>query len=112
LHELAHEVCDGRWMATGGGGYEFVDVVPRAWTHLIGIASHRPVDPQTPIPQGWREHVVERFGRQPPGRMTDGRQPDYLSWSTGHDPQDPVDRAVMATRRAVFPIHGLDPWFD
>jgi acetoin utilization protein AcuC len=112
LHELAHEFCDGRWVATGGGGYEFVDVVPRAWAHLIGIASHRPVDPQTPVPQGWREHVVERFGRQPPGRMTDGRQPDYVSWSTGHDPQDPVDRAVMATRRAVFPIHGLDPWSD
>jgi acetoin utilization protein AcuC len=112
LHELSHELCDGRWVATGGGGYEFVDVVPRAWTHLLGIASHRPVDPLTAVPPGWREHVVERFGRQPPGRMTDGRTPEYQPWASGHDPQDPVDRAVMATRKAVFPIHGLDPWFD
>ena len=29
LHDLAHEVCDGRWVALGGGGYELVEVVPR-----------------------------------------------------------------------------------
>src|SRR5699024_10932996 len=28
LHDLAHEVTDGRWIALGGGGYELVDVVP------------------------------------------------------------------------------------
>ena len=112
LHELAHQVCDGRWVATGGGGYEYVDVVPRAWAHLLGIAAHQPVDPDTPVPAGWHDHVVQRFGRVPPGRMTDGCNADYAAWSTGHDPQDPVDRAVMATRRAIFPIHGLDPWFD
>ena len=32
LHDLAHEVCDGRWVVTGGGGYALVEVVPRAWT--------------------------------------------------------------------------------
>lgn len=31
MHELAHEHCSGRWLATGGGGYEPVRVVPRAW---------------------------------------------------------------------------------
>src|SRR3712207_9072769 len=36
LHDLAHEVCDGRWLATGGGGYAVVDVVPQ-----IGRASCR-----------------------------------------------------------------------
>ena len=37
LHDLAHEVCEGRWVATGGGGYAVVDVVPRSWTHLLAI---------------------------------------------------------------------------
>ncbi len=55
---------------------------------------------------------MERFGRQPPSRMTDGRETWYRSWAAGHDPEDAVDRAVMATRKAVFPLHGLDPWFD
>lgn len=30
-HELAHEYCDGRWIAVGGGGYDIWRVVPRAW---------------------------------------------------------------------------------
>ena len=112
LHELAHELCEGRWVATGGGGYEYVDVVPRAWTHLAAIASHRPIEPGAAVPETWRRYVLERFGRQAPGRMTDGRDPKYRPWSDGHDPADPVDRAVMATRRAIFPLFGLDPWFD
>lgn len=112
LHELAHEVCGGRWIAVGGGGYELVDVVPRAWSHLVSIAAHHPVDASTPVPAAWRDYVMERLGRQAPQRMTDGREPWYRSWATGHDPEDAVDRAVMATRKAVFPLHGLDPWFD
>jgi acetoin utilization protein AcuC len=110
VHELAHRVCGGRWVATGGGGYEIVQVVPRAWTHLVGIAAHAPVDPATTTPGPWQEYVHARMGRPAPVHMTDGRSADYRSWATGYDPDDPVDRAVMATRRAVFPAHGLDPW--
>jgi acetoin utilization protein AcuC len=32
FHELAHELCEGRWVALGGGGYAVREVVPRAWT--------------------------------------------------------------------------------
>ncbi len=112
LHDLAHEFARGRWVAVGGGGYEVVDVVPRAWAHLVAIAAHRPLDPASAVPEGWRLYVQERVGRPGPGRMTDGRDGSYTPWSRGHDPADAVDRAVMATRRAVFPLHGLDPWFD
>jgi acetoin utilization protein AcuC len=34
VHQLAHELCDGRWIAVGGGGYDMWRVVPRAWTWL------------------------------------------------------------------------------
>ena len=47
LHDLAHEVCDGRWVVTGGGGYAVVDVVPRSWTHLLAIVGGAPLDPAT-----------------------------------------------------------------
>lgn len=112
LHDLAHEVCEGRWVAVGGGGYELVEVVPRAWVHLIGIAAHHRVDPQAEVPAGWRDYVLERYGRVAPSRMTDGQEVWWRSWATGHDPDDAVDRAVMATRKAVFPLHGLHAWFD
>jgi len=112
LHDLAHEVCAGRWLATGGGGYEVVDVVPRSWAHLVAVAAHRPVSTSAPVPQAWLDHVQETFGRTGPALMGDGRETWWRSWEVGYDPEDPVDRAVMATRKAVFPLHGLDPWFD
>jgi acetoin utilization protein AcuC len=71
LHDLGHEVCDGRWLAVGGGGYELVQVVPRTWTHLLAIASGEPVDPEVETPQEWRDFVKRRTGETAPTRMTD-----------------------------------------
>ncbi|MGI5268499.1 acetoin utilization protein AcuC [Nonomuraea sp. CA-218870] len=109
LHRLAHETAGGRWIATGGGGYELVQVVPRIWTHLIAEVSGHPVDPATPTSEAWRRLVRERTGELPPLTMTDGRSAEFQDLSGGYDPADPIDRAIMATRNAVFPLHGLDP---
>jgi acetoin utilization protein AcuC len=108
LHELAHEVADGKWVATGGGGYAIIDVVPRAWTHLLAIVAGDPIDPLTPVPEGWREEVQIRFGRVAPMRMTDGQDAKYVDWSTGYNPNTWLDRAIKATRDASFPLLGLD----
>lgn len=116
VHDLAHEVAGGRWVALGGGGYEILDVVPRTWTHLMAIAAHCPISPDTAIPQAWRDEAVLLCGRPGPPRMGDGASEKgrvwWRSWATGADPSDPVDRCVQATREAVFPDHGLDIWFD
>lgn len=116
LHELAHEVTGGKWVALGGGGYELIDVVPRAWTHLTAIAAHRPIDLDTEVPAVWREHVERTFDRPGPARMGDGQAENghvwWRSWESGVDPDNAIDRSVLATREAVFPSHGLDVWFD
>ncbi|MER6706175.1 acetoin utilization protein AcuC [Streptomyces fumanus] len=107
-HELAHEYAGGRWVALGGGGYAVVDVVPRSWTHLVGIAAGREVAPEAEIPEAWRGEVFARTRRVGPGRMTDGRWPvSWEGWEAGYDPADRVDQAVLAVRRAVFPLRGL-----
>lgn len=107
-HELAHEHSDGRWVALGGGGYAVVEVVPRSWTHLVAIAAERPVDPAAVIPESWRQEVYARTRQLGPVRMTDGRWPvSWASWEAGYDPADRLDQAVLATRRAVFPLRGL-----
>jgi acetoin utilization protein AcuC len=108
LHDLAHEVCQGKWVVTGGGGYAIVDVVPRSWTHLLAIVGGSPLDPQTATPDGWREHVRTLLGRTAPFRLTDGRAPAYRDWSGGYDPGTWLDRAIHATREATFPLNGLD----
>ncbi|MEU0478634.1 acetoin utilization protein AcuC [Streptosporangium sp. NPDC006013] len=109
LHELAHETAGGRWVVTGGGGYELVQVVPRAWTHLIAEVAGHPLDPRTATPGAWRTFVKERTNQSAPLTLTDGRNPEFSDFSAGYDPADPIDRAIMATRKAIFPFHGLDP---
>ncbi|MBT2411605.1 acetoin utilization protein AcuC [Streptomyces sp. ISL-12] len=107
-HELAHEYAGGRWVALGGGGYAVVDVVPRSWTHLVGIAAGREVAPEAVIPESWRAEVYARTRQLGPMRMTDGRWPvSWAGWEAGYDPADRVDQAVVAARRAVFPLRGL-----
>jgi acetoin utilization protein AcuC len=109
LHDLAHEVCEGRWVVTGGGGYALVEVVPRAWSHLLAVVSGHPLDPATLTPDSWREHVAERLGGRAPHRLTDGRDPAFRDWREGYDPGTWLDRSINSTREEIFPFHGLDP---
>ena len=122
LHELAHELCGGKWLACGGGGYALASVVPRAWTHLLAIAGHAPLATDLQLPQAWRAGAAARVAaatgrRDPagtmPGLFGDEVRLDYRAWDAGYgDPYDPLDQAVAATRTAVLPLHGLDPLVD
>jgi acetoin utilization protein AcuC len=109
VHKLAHQFAGGRWLLTGGGGYEHVGVVPRSWTHLLFEAAGRPIDPASAIPQSWRALVSQTTGLYPPAAMTEHGEEKYADFESGYDPADPVDRSIMATRNAVFALHGLMP---
>lgn len=50
-HELAHEYCDGRWVAVGGGGYDIWRVVPRAWGKIW--LEMNDIDLTGPLPKKW-----------------------------------------------------------
>jgi acetoin utilization protein AcuC len=51
LHTSAHEHSSGRWVATGGGGYQFDVIVPRIWTIHFAEMCGAPDS----IPQDWFE---------------------------------------------------------
>ena len=56
--------------------------------------------------------MVQRlFGRTAPSRMTDGRDAAYTDWSGGYNPDSWLDRSILATREACFPLLGLDPGY-
>jgi len=86
VHGLAHELCDGRWVATGGGGYDIWRVVPRAWTALWAAVSHQDL-PQR-IPGDW----LTLRGAQSPVKL-----PRLMR----DDPTDypPVERAAEIASR-------------
>jgi acetoin utilization protein AcuC len=109
IHQLAHETAGGRWLLTGGGGYEVVQVVPRTWTHLLAEATGRPLDPALPTPPAWRDYVARRTRAAAPEFMTEGAPASYPSFDNGYDPDEPIDQAILATREAVFPLHGMMP---
>jgi acetoin utilization protein AcuC len=109
VHDLAHEVSDGRWLFTGGGGYQLVQVVPRSWAHLLAEATGQPIDPSAPTPQLWREYVSLTAVEPAPELMTEGGTGQFAQFDSGYDPAEPVDQAILATRNAVFPSYGLMP---
>jgi acetoin utilization protein AcuC len=107
VHELAHQTAGGKWLFTGGGGYELVQVVPRTWTHLLAVAAGEPIDPGLATPAGWRDLAYRRTGERAPSQMTDGEDAEFVPFAAGIDPSDPVDSAIMNTCRATFAWHGL-----
>lgn len=53
-HELAHQYCEGRWIAVGGGGYDMWRVVPRAWAAIwLEMTGQTGVDGA--LPKEWIE---------------------------------------------------------
>ncbi|MGH3937889.1 MAG: acetoin utilization protein AcuC [Pseudonocardiaceae bacterium] len=108
LRDLAEETAGGRWLALGGGGYSLYDVVPRSWTHLLATLLDRDIDPGTPIPADWITHTAAVARGIPlPSSMTDGAEVHWTPWDGSGDTR--VDRAILETRRAVYPRYGLDP---
>lgn len=51
-HELAHEYCNGKWVATGGGGYDIWRVVPRAWSQIWSVMKQNKVM-KGHLPSSW-----------------------------------------------------------
>lgn len=106
LRDLAERTAGGKWLVLGGGGYSLFRVVPRSWTHLLATALDRDVDPARPLPADWVAHAAGLTREALPTSMTDGKDPSFVPWG---DVAERVDTAILETRRAVFPLHGLDP---
>ena len=66
LDRIAHEHCAGRWLATGGGGYDAYRVVPRSWSLVWLAQAHREPPAQT-APSGATNGrtEAERFDQSP-----------------------------------------------
>jgi acetoin utilization protein AcuC len=86
LHALVHEVSGGRWVLVGGGGYDPVDVTPRAWTAFFGTVLGKETQ-GVRLPDEWRTASRARGGR-PPVHLLGDIAPESL---------EPPGRAFLGT---------------
>lgn len=70
VHDLSHELCDGRWLALGGGGYDLFDAVPRSWALVFAELSGAGT-PAQELPEAWIEFDILKGGSHPPNQLLD-----------------------------------------
>lgn len=103
---LADELCAGRLVALGGGGYHAVEVVPLAWTWVL--AALLGIELADDVPDAWREGTRSRLGLEPPSSM--GLKDSYeVDAETAEKLMAATAEVVAETRAAVFGYHGLAP---
>ncbi len=100
LDGLSKELCQGRWIATGGGGYD-VTAVPRAWTVLFSTMVGRELEDALPVE--WLRECNQLVDSVPAEKsLRDQVHAD----EEAHVPRA-AKRAVEDLRRVLFPLHGI-----
>jgi len=100
IHDVAHEHAGGRWLSTGGGGYDAYRVVPRSWSLVWLAAAHRETPRETP--EAWRERWTAEAGRygQAPLPRTFDDPPTPTEPATARE----IERTVAGVRAIVLPL--------
>jgi acetoin utilization protein AcuC len=98
-HQIAHQYCDGRWIAVGGGGYDIWRVVPRAWA-LIWLEMTENSNCYGDLPSEW----LDFWQKQAPVKLPE-------QWDDPNDLYTPIPRKEEITEKnlrtldnALYPI--------
>jgi acetoin utilization protein AcuC len=98
---LADELCEGRLVVTGGGGYAIHSVVPRVWTLVWSILAG--VDAPNALPPEWVKSARLDCGREVPCTLRDA--PGAFPGSPRREIVEATnDRTAAAVRRRVLPL--------
>jgi acetoin utilization protein AcuC len=104
FHELAHSTTGGKWVATGGGGYQIYSVVPRAWTIYFSELAGGSLPSE--LPEGWVERALsEGAGRDLPEAFDDHGV--ILPAGRREEVNERAAEAAQETIASVFPYFGL-----
>lgn len=98
-HQIAHQYCEGRWIAVGGGGYDIWRVVPRAWA-LIWLEMTENSNCYGDLPSEW----LNLWQKQAPVKLSE-------QWDDPSDLYVPIPRKEEITEKnlrtlenALYPI--------
>jgi acetoin utilization protein AcuC len=99
--EVAERHCQGRVVATGGGGYAIYEVVPRAWT--LVWAALCGAHPPNELPAEWLHAMRLEHGRELPCCLRDAPG-DYPASPRRASVDETNERTVAAVRSRVLPL--------
>lgn len=98
-HAIAHQYCDGKWIAVGGGGYDIWRVVPRAWA-LIWLEMTENSNCYGSLPQEW----IDSWQKEAPVTLP-------AEWDDHEHLYKPIPRKAEITEKnlrtlekALYPI--------
>ncbi|TMN21192.1 acetoin utilization protein AcuC [Lentibacillus cibarius] len=86
-HELAHQYCDGRWIALGGGGYDMWRVVPRTWAQIWSVMTTGETQ-KAALPKPW----LSKWQKKSPVELPD-------SWNDSKDIVPNIPRKPEITEK-------------
>ena len=98
VHTLAHELCAGRWLALGGGGYDLFSAVPRAWA--LVFAELAGAELPDAVPQTWLDFSESKGARRLPRSLVDAPT------TSGDKELAEVARVVEQVKEEIPLLHG------
>jgi acetoin utilization protein AcuC len=103
FHDLAHSTAAGRWVATGGGGYQIYAVVPRAWTIYFSELAGGSLPAELPVE--WLKRARAEGARDLPHSFDDHGV--ILPPGRREEVDERAAAAAEQTVERVFPYFGL-----
>jgi acetoin utilization protein AcuC len=94
VHKLAHEVCNGKLIMFGGGGYNFSNVT-RCWALMFAKASE--FSPPDELPKTWLELFKQKVHENPPLKLYD--TPQKIQ---NKDLLDEINRIIAEVKKVSF----------
>lgn len=98
IAQLSDELCDGRLVMVGGGGYEPYSVVPRMWACAFALLLGREIPPT--VPPDWLARARLHASTAPEQTLTEATAPP---------PADATDEALGLTDRVVRELCARHP---
>jgi len=107
IHNLVHDVCNGKWIALGGGGYS-PDVVGKAWTLYFATMAEKKDNVKEKVPSSWIELCKNLIRKTPSENLYDDFDPiKRFGKENCEKIKNAADDLIDKIKELIFPYFNL-----